>query len=215
MTRARAWHALTAAVAIGALVLQTVLVFQGSSVLVEENPPTLATRLIRLVAYFTIQSNVLIAIATVMLARNPDRDGTGFRSLRLAGVVGITVTCLVHFFLLRPLLDLEGGSYVADKLLHMVVPALAVIGWIAFGPRPRVERRAIEVSLAWPIAWLVVILIAGAATDWFPYPFLDHDEKGWGHVIVVCIGITALFGAVIALYRYADQKLSSGPRDVS
>ncbi|WP_182380219.1 Pr6Pr family membrane protein [Nocardioides sp. WS12] len=211
MTRARGWHALTAAVAIGALVLQTVLVFQGSSVLVEENPPTLATRLIRLVAYFTIQSNVLIAIATAMLARNPDRDGTGFRSLRLAGIVGITVTGLVHFFLLRPLLDLEGGSYVADKLLHMVVPALAVIGWIAFGPRPRVERRGIEVSLAWPIAWLMVILIAGAATDWFPYPFLDYDEKGWGHVIAVCIGITALFGAVIALYGYADQKLSARP----
>lgn len=215
MSRARVWHSLTALVAIGALVLQTVLVFQGSSVLVEEDPPTLATRLIRLVAYFTIQSNLLIAVATVLLARTPDRDGAGFRSLRLAGIVGITVTGLVHFFLLRPLLDLDGASYVADKLLHMVVPALAVIGWFAFGPRPRVERRAIEVSLAWPIAWLVVILVAGAATDWFPYPFLDDDEKGWGSVIVVCIGITALFGAIIALYRYVDRKLSSVPRDAS
>lgn len=205
--KSSAWHALTAAVATGALVLQTALVIEGASVLVDENPPTLATRLIRLVAYFTIQSNLLIAIASFLLARDPSRDGTRFRSLRLAGIVGITVTGLVHFFLLRPLLDLEGASYVADKLLHMVVPALAVIGWIAFGPRPRVERRAIEVSLAWPIAWLVVILVAGAATDWFPYPFLDYDEKGWGSVIVVCVAITALFGAVIALYRYADRKL--------
>lgn len=208
---ARAWHSLTALVAIGALVLQTVLVFQGSSVLVEENPPTLATRLIRLVAYFTIQSNVLVAIGTALLARDPGRDGRAFRSLRLAGIVGITVTGLVHFFLLRPLLDLEGASFVADKLLHMVVPALAVIGWFAFGPRPRVERRAIEVSLAWPIGWLVVILAAGAASGWFPYPFLDFDEKGWGSVIAVSVGITVLFGALIALYRYADRKLSARP----
>lgn len=210
-SRARWWHGLTAAMTIAALVLQLGLVIDGASVLAEENPPSLGLRLIRLVAYFTIQSNLLIAVATTMLARNPRRDGAGFRSLRLAGTVGITVTGLVHFFLLRPLLDLEGASYAADKLLHMVVPALAVIGWVAFGPRPRVERRAIEVSLAWPIAWLIVILLAGAATDWFPYPFLDHDEKGWGSVLVVCVAITALFGGLIALYRYADRKLSLIP----
>ncbi|MCX6399933.1 MAG: Pr6Pr family membrane protein [Propionibacteriales bacterium] len=209
--RARGWHALTAVVTIVALALQTVLVIDGAAVLAEEDPPSLGLRLIRLVAYFTIQSNLLIAIATVLLARDPERDGTGFRSLRLAGIVGITVTGLVHFFLLRPLLDLEGASYVADKLLHMLVPALAVIGWFAFGPRPRVESRAITVSLAWPIGWLAVILVAGTATGWFPYPFLDHEEKGWGSVVVVCIAITALFGGLIALYRYADRKLSSVP----
>lgn len=209
--RARWWHAVTAVVTIGALVLQTALVIDGASVLAEENPPSLGMRLVRLVAYFTIQSNVLVAVATTVLARDPARDGTAFRSLRLAGIVGITVTGLVHFFLLRPLLELEGASYAADKLLHMVVPALAVIGWIAFGPRPRVGRRAIEASLAWPIGWLVVILVAGAATGWFPYPFLDFREKGWGSVIVVSIAITALFGALVALYRYADGRLASFP----
>ncbi len=56
------------------------------------------------------------------------------------------MTGLVHFVLLRPLLDLEGADYVADKLLHMAVPVLAVAGWAAFGPRPA-GRHA---RSAWP-----------------------------------------------------------------
>ena len=63
------------------------------------------------------------------------------RAVRLAGTVGITVTGIVHFLLLRPLLDLEGADFVADKLLHMVVPVLAIVGWALFGPTPGREVR--------------------------------------------------------------------------
>lgn len=207
--QARAWHALTAAVAVAALALQLVLVVDGASVLVDEDPPGLGTRLVRLAAYFTIQSNLLVAVAATLLARDPARDGSGFRALRLAGTVGITVTGLVHFFLLRPLLDLDGASQVADKMLHMAVPALAVVGWVAFGPRPRVEGGAVAIALGWPVAWLVVILTAGAVTGWVPYPFLDIAEEGWASVLGVCVAITALFGALLALFRYADRRLGA------
>ncbi|KRB72769.1 hypothetical protein ASE01_22255 [Nocardioides sp. Root190] len=206
----RAWHGLTAAVAIGAIGLQLGLVVDGASVLVEEDPPGLGLRLARFVAYFTIQSNVLVAVAAVLLTRSPDRDGPGFRALRLAGTVGITVTGLVHFFLLRPLLELDGASWAADKLLHMVVPALAVIGWFAFGPHPRVEGRAVAITFAWPILWLAVTLVVAATTRWVPYPFLDFREEGWAHVGVVALAITVLFAGLIPGYRYADRRLTAG-----
>ena len=101
------------------------------------------TRLGRLVSYFTIQSNLLVAVTAVQLARDPLRDGRWWRAVRVAAVVGITVTGLVHFVLLRPLLDLEGASWVADKLLHMVVPVVAVLGWLrrrAAPARPLARR---------------------------------------------------------------------------
>ena len=108
------------------------------------------------------------------------------------------MTGIVHFTLLRPLLDLEGADYVADKLLHMVVPVLAIIGWALFGPRPRVERSAQIWSIAWPLAYLGYVLVVGAASGWYPYPFLDVDEKGWGHVLGAAVGITVLFLLLIA-----------------
>lgn len=211
MTPARAWHTATAVVVLAALLLQLGLVLDGGRVLAEEDQPGLGIRLARLVAYFTIQSNVLVAITTVLLARDPGRDGTAFRSLRLASTVGITVTGLVHFFLLRPLLDLQGADWLADKLLHMAVPLLAVVGWLAFGPRPRVDVRAVGWAFAWPLAWLAVTLAVEAGTSWVPYPFLDFREKGWGHVAVVSAGITVLFAALIAGFRYADRRLAPRP----
>lgn len=215
MRGARGWHALTAAVAIAALVLQLVLVVQGGRVLDEAEPPALGLRLARLIAYFTIQSNLLVAVATTLLARDPSRDGAGFRALRLAATTGITVTGLVHFLLLRPLLDLTGADWLADKMLHMVVPLLAVAGWFAFGPRPRVDGRAVAVAFAWPVAWLVVTLGVAGATRWVPYPFLDFRAEGWAHVAVVCLGITTLFAAIIAGLRYADRRLATHPAPAS
>lgn len=209
MRGARGWHLLTAAVTLTALVLQVVLVLQGGRVLDEADPPGLGLRLARLVAYFTIQSNVLVAVATSLLALDPGRDGPAFRALRLAGTVGITVTGLVHFVLLRPLLDLTGADRLADKLLHVAVPLLAVAGWLAFGPRPRTDGRAVAVAFAWPVAWLALTL--AVATRWVPYPFLDFRAEGWAHVAVVCLGITALFAALIAGFRYADRRLPARP----
>ena len=199
--------------AIGALVLQLVLVIQGGRVLDETEPVPLVDRLWRLVSYFTIQSNILVAVGTVLLARAPTRDGAGFRALRLAGTVGIAVTGVVHFLLLRPLLDLEGADYVADKLLHMVVPAMAVIGWALFGPRPRVDRSAQIWSLAWPLAYLGYVLVVGAISGWYPYPFLDVDDEGWAHVLGSSVGITAVVVALIAGATAVDRRAKPAPEE--
>ena len=205
------WHQAVAIIAIAALGLQVWLVITGSAVLVEGRQPGLWLRLGRCFSYFTIQSNLLIAAASVILARNPTLDGRGLRVLRTAGLAGIAVTGLVHFFLLRPLLDLHGWSWVTDKLLHLVVPILAVGVWLVFGPRPRTDLRAIGWAFLWPLVWLVWTLAMGAATGWFPYPFLDFDAKGWGSVIAVSCGITALFAALFALAAFVDRRLRPAP----
>jgi uncharacterized membrane protein len=135
---ARGWHLLTAVITIAALVLQLWLALDGHRTLVTEGEPSTRTTLVRFLSYFTILSNILVAWTTSTLAIDPGRDGRVWRVLRLDAVVGITVTAVVHWFFLRPLLDLHGGDYVADKLLHVVVPLLAVAGWLVFGPRGRI-----------------------------------------------------------------------------
>src|SRR5688500_18537561 len=191
--RARRVHVVVALVAWAALLLQFVLVLQGGKVLDEVDPPGLGARLYRFFAYFTIQSNILVAVVSTVLARDPSLDRPAWRVVRVAALVGITVTGLVHFVLLRPLLDLTGADWVCDKLLHMVVPVLAVAAWAWAGPRPRVSRREAVYALVWPLLWLAWTLVVGQFDGWVPYPFLDPDEDGWGAVVVVSIGITVLF----------------------
>jgi hypothetical protein len=210
---ARIWHGLTAVVAVAALVLQLVLVLQGGRVLDETEQPGLGIRLGRLVSYFTIQSNLLVAVVTVQLARDPLRDGAWWRVLRLAAVSGILVTGVVHFILLRPLLDLDGADRVADTLLHQVVPVLAVVGWAVFGPRPRIETRDVAWTLVWPLAWLVWTLVVGGLSGWYPYPFLDHrEDHGTMGVVLTGAAITVFFVLLLALARQVDQRTPPAPQ---
>lgn len=212
-TRGRSWHALVAVVAAAALLLQLVLVVQGGRVLDEQSVPPLEVRLGRLVSYFTVQSNLLVVLAAAHLARHRGRDGTAWTVLRLDAVVGITLTGLVHFVLLRPLLDLQGADALADAMLHLVVPVLAVVGFVVVGPRPRVTRRTAGLALVWPLAWLAWTLVVGLVSGWFPYPFLDHREDGWAAVMITCVAITALFVVLLGALSLLDRRSSTGSHE--
>ena len=209
MGRARAWHLLTFLVTAFALVLQTVLVIKGGAHIPSEtdpdvavaSAPDLATRLVRLVSYFTILSNVLVAITSLTIAARADRDTHLWRVLRLNAVVCITLTGIVHWFFLRPLLDLHGADWWADKLLHIVVPVLALVGWMLFGPRGRVDVRDLAASAIFPAVYMVYTLVRGELVGWYPYPFTDVDLHGYPIVLLNAVGIIVLlvllsFGAL-------------------
>lgn len=204
---ARLWHGATFVVGLFALVAQLILAIQGARVLVEVDPPSLPERLIRLVGYFTIQANIAVTVTAFTLLRDPERDGRWWRVVRVAAVVGITITGIVHWFFLRPLLDLSGWSYLCDKLLHVVVPLLAVVGWLLFGPRPRVALRDWLLALIWPAAWLAYTLVRGSVTGFYPYPFLNVSELGAAAVAVASVAITALFVLVSLVLWLGDRRL--------
>lgn len=204
---ARIGHGLTAAVGIFALFAQLVLVIEGASVLITDDPPSLAERLRRFVLYFTIQCNLLAAVAAVSLMIKPDRNGAFWRVLRLDAVVGMIITGLVHWFFLRPLLDLQGWSYATDKLLHVVTPILVVLCWIAFGPRPRIDLRTGLLALIWPVAWMVLILVQGAVSGWYPYPFLDVGSQGAGPVAIAAVLIAVAMIVTGLLTAAAERRL--------
>ena len=121
------------------------------------------------------------------------------------------MTGLVHWFLLRTLLDLHGADQVADQLLHLVVPILAVAGLAGLRPPPahRLGRSASGDGVAGRLARGDAA--PAAVTGWYPYPFLDHGTHGWDHVAVVCVGIFVLFFAVFAGMREYDRRVRPAP----
>ncbi len=202
------WHGITFVVVAFALVLQIVLVISGASVLVEDAlAPPLGTRILRYFSYFTVQSNILVLLTTWVLVRRRQHDGRVWRIARLDAIAGITITGVVHWFFLRPLLHLEGWSWVADKLLHVAVPLLAVVGWLVFGPRLRTSWSLLLPALGWPVLWLAYTLVAGAVTDWYPYPFLDVTTKGYATVLTTCAGIAVALVVVLAALIALDPRL--------
>ena len=210
MTRSslgRTWHIVTFVVAVVALVLQLVLILLGQNILDSSSVTTgLPEQVRRYFSYFTIQSNLLVAIAMFMVITG--RTGTQlFRVLRLASLIGITVTGVVAAVALPPSPNYTTANLVCDRLLHIVVPVLTFVGWVVFGPRGFVTRNDILPTLIWPIVWLAATLGLAPLTHWYPYPFLNADAIGWGRVVLNCVGIAVLFLALAALALWADHRL--------
>ena len=207
-TIGRYWHVATLLVAVFALVLQLYLVATGDNILDSSAVTTARPEQVRrFFCYFTIQSNVLVAVSTFLIVRGRIESQV-FRVVRLASLVGITVTGVVAAIALPPSPSYTTGSLICDRLLHIVVPVLTFVGWAVFGPRGKVTREDLLPALIWPVLWLVATLALGPLVDWYPYPFLDVGSIGLGRTLLNCAVIALLFLALAALALWADRRLS-------
>jgi hypothetical protein len=214
---ARIWNAKIAALVLVALVLQVVI-----AVGVSGSPHDVSTgllrgsslpgRIVRVFSFFTIQSNALSGIVSAQLAVKPDRDGPAWKALRLAALVGITVTGIVYSTVLARIHQPNGAAETAvNVIVHYVVPIMMVAGWAAFGPRPRINTKTLALSLLFPLTWFGYTLVRGAIWKWYPYPFVDVASHGYGRVIVNALIVTAVLAAVAALFSLGDRKLRPAP----
>jgi hypothetical protein len=185
---ARVWFGLTAAaVFIGILV--RLFVAAGA-----DGPfPTVSGRLFNVFCYFTIQSNIIVGVTSLLLAIRPDRSSMAFRVFRLDGVVCIAITAVVYHTSLAHLVNLQGMAVFSDKLMHTVCPALYLGGWLLFGPWGAISLRVIRYALIFPLTWLAFTLLRGPIVDFYPYPFLDVRVLGYPRVALNAVVISALF----------------------
>ena len=203
------------------IVAQLSLTIRGSVLLVDENGVPLAargTRLARFFIYFTVESNLFSMVTAAVLALRPGVDGRAWRVARIAAVVGMTVTFVVYLVALAPILDLSGTAYWTDLGFHIAAPLLTLFGWLLFGPRKQFDPTSVGVFVLWPIAWIVFVLSYGAQTSWYPYPFLNVVDHGYGRVLLNCLVIAILllglaFGASALDRRVLARLPQAGPPD--
>jgi hypothetical protein len=202
----RAWHGILVLAVGAALVVQIALSVSGGA-----GEPPLGTRLIRLVSYFTIQSNVLVLVTAAAIVLRPDTDGPVWRVLRLDAVLGILITGIVYTTVLAGLNDPQGAAAFANAGLHYFSPWWALAGWLLFGPRPRIDRRTLRGAVLWPVLWIGYTLLHGAVTGWYPYPFTDVGELGYPAVLVNLAVVLTVTVALGALLRTLDRRLAACP----
>jgi hypothetical protein len=169
--------------------------------------PSHAVRVWRFFSYFTTQANLLVVATSLSLAFRADRDGSTWRVVRLNALTGITITALVHWFLLHPLDSFRGMRWASDTLVHIIVPVLVVLSWLVFGPRRRINVRVVLLGLIWPVIWLIYTFVVGLTTGWYPYFFLDLGQTPPGEVALYCAAILILLLLVSCLFWIGDRWL--------
>ena len=204
----RIWHLLIAVDVGAALVIQVWLIFTGGP-----DPNTgetvasvgFATRMIQTLSYFTIQSNILALVVAASLVVDPDRDGRAWRVLRLDALVGITITGLVFDLVLIDYVHPSGWQLLATIGFHYIAPWMTLLGWLLFGPRPRLDDRTMVWAFLWPIVWIAYTFIRGALFDWYPYSFLDVDDVGYGAAIGSVLVILVVAVVLVGMFKGVDR----------
>jgi hypothetical protein len=159
------------------------------------------------ITYFTIWSNIAVAIIVTLLAIRPDlfarRDGVGttWRALRLSSILMIIVTGAIYNLLL-----FEPGKTGLDLYTniteHMATPLITLIVFIAAGPRRLITWPIIGWSLVLPVVWVIFALIRGQFIGAYPYPFLDVATKGLASVLSF-VGVLLVVAVILALVLWA------------
>lgn len=205
---ARRLHWVLFAVAGGGLLLRLVLVIFHPDAAPDD--PDLLTRLVRFVSYFTIQSNLVVLLASLAVLQGRDLTTPWQRALRLASLVGISVTGIVYVTILAGDSSPTGLSAVANFLLHYLCPPLAVLVWLVAGPWTALRLDDLGRMLIWPVLWIAYTLGRGAIVDWYPYGFIDVGLHGYGKVAVNVVVIVVFALLLGAAYTWIDRWRARG-----
>lgn len=155
-------------------------------------------------AYLTIQSNlaflVVSAIAGVVALRT-EQDPFWVTTARTL-VLSWTITAGLAFGLIVWQAGLRGiPIWVpwSDVVLHFVLPAAAIVGWVIGPGRRRASWRTMFFVLLYPVIWGVFTMWRGTLIGWYPYYFLDPRQvSGILEMVLSCLVALAIFAAVAA-----------------
>lgn len=154
------------------------------------------TRSIDFFSFFTILTNILAALALTLPWLAPQSAlGKFFArpTVRTAIAAYIVIVMAIVYFVLRHLTDLQGWNFVADLLLHYVMPVLFVIDWLFLVPKQALKLRDKIFWLAFPVIYLAWTFIHGAFSGFYPYPFLNGAELGNARVLQNEAGLFLIF----------------------
>ena len=178
-----------------ALLLQFPLHLQGS--LAMGNSVGIA--LLNFFSYFTILSNILVALAlTVPFLFTNSKSGRFLSNSHVVSgiAVCITVVGIVYNGILRHIWNPQGLQLIVDNLLHTVLPLLFVFYWYLIVPSKTWSWRALCAGAFFPLGYLGFSLVRGAADGWYPYPFLNADNLGYERALTNSVFVLILFTAI-------------------
>jgi hypothetical protein len=157
-----------------------------------ENGKTLIHGVIMYTGYFTVLTNIYIAVLVTLRVTGVSTND----SVRGCATTAILLVGIVYHFILKDIWEPTGAQWLADVMLHYVTPILALIYWIAYPPTNKVTITELFKWLLYPLAYLLYVLIRGEIVNLYPYPFIDLMVLEGAQVFVNSLGINLSFLAI-------------------
>jgi hypothetical protein len=180
---------------------------------IENRTTSVTEAIIRFISYFTILTNLLVALyfTTLLLPGTPRLKRFFQRPGALTAIaVYITVVGIVYQVLLRHSWSPQGFQLVVDELLHSVIPVLVLLYWVLYEDRRKLKWRFMLLWLAYPLAYAIYTVIRGYFSGFYPYPFIDLNQLSYQHVLTNTLGLFVVFfffsGAFIGIGKLMVKR---------
>jgi hypothetical protein len=172
--------------------------------------------LIAFFGYFTILTNLFVALACSagsMNRRPPDRPLLYRLPAVGCSTAAIVVVGISYHALLREVWAPQGAEWIANLLLHYIVPVGALLHWLAYSCTDPSVRWA-PLSWCWyPLAYFAYVMTRGEILFSYPYPFIDVLTLGYARTFVnaagFLIGFVVVGYALLGLKRCANRGADS------
>ncbi|MDO7897755.1 Pr6Pr family membrane protein [Pseudomonas citrulli] len=171
--------------------------------------------LVNCFSFFTVLTNTLVAVVLAWeLTPRPSPVRRWFLGPGVSSgiAVSIALVSLAYNLLLRHLWQPEGWQFVADELLHDVVPVLYLVYWWRWVPKGSLRPGHIGLWVLYPLVYFAYVLFRGHVLAAYPYPFIDVAKLGYPQVFINAGGILAGFVAIASGVVGVDRWLGRHPR---
>jgi len=159
-----------------------------------------------LLAYFTILTNILVAVVFFVIAF------MGLERCQPYVLAGTTLSILlvgvIYYLLLHGLSELSGSSRVANTLLHLVTPVAVPVYWLAAATKGKLRWRDPLLWATYPLAYFCYALLRGDLTAKYPYPFIDVLQLGWPRTLINACVIAVAYMAAGYLMVAIDRGIA-------
>jgi len=180
---------------------------------IHANNAGLVTRLTNYFSFFTISTNTIVVLAMLLPVVTPGSGAGKFFSrpgVRTAVAGYIIIVGGVYHVMLAPLWSPEGLNLAAQIILHYAAPVAFTADWLAFVERGKMRWANWLTALIYPVMYVLWTLVHGEITGFYPYPFLDIDERGYAQVLINISILVAAFLIVQLLLVTLDKVLAGG-----
>ena len=162
------------------------LVLQGHAVLDHsiQHGISPGTALGNFLSYFTILTCTIASLSlSVGLVFPASRLNRFFRQPSVeTSIAGCLLNaCIVYHVVLAP--AWHHGGHRWWGVLHDVLPGAYILYWLLFVPKGRLHWGLPVIWMAYPLSYWLFTLWRGAATGFFPYPYLDITAVGCARVL--------------------------------
>lgn len=166
--------------------------------------------LIKFFSYFTILTNLLVAMHYSVIVFASDSAISRFFSKHgsaSAIAVYILVVGIIYNISLRSIWTFTGWGRISNELLHTVTPVYFLLYWLLIREKEKISFRVVVYWMIFPLCYLIYSLIRGTIVDSYPYPFMDANKLGYSSVIVNCLIVAALFFILFAVFIAINNRL--------